>query len=208
MPEGWIRRAGFVDECYGALRVEAEGSAEGTHFRSELLAVGGPGVYPEEAVGAFGSGDDFRLGEKVHGRGEFGLSLVDFAGGVAVEDGSEGLLEGGDGRLTCLPGGCRSEEDAVPVLVSEGFAIVVPEGVELAAGTKALAVAGKLLDVGEAEIVVRVDLAVVVDGRGDPGFDSRVGEGVDDLAETTGRVWRVAPGDGDGGVLEGLRHGF
>ena len=197
-----------MDESDGSLGVEAEGGVEGAHLGGEFLAVGGEGVDPEEAVGAFGGGDDLGLGHKVHGGHELLLGLVDFAGCVAVEDGAEGLLEGGDEGLAGLPGGGGSEEKAVPVLVGEGFAVVVPKGVELAGGPGALAREGELLDVGEAEVEVGVDLAVVVDGGGDPGFDSGVGEGMDDFAKPADGVGGVAPGDGDGGVLEGLGHGF
>ena len=54
------------------------------------------------------------------------------AGGVAVEDLGVALLEGFDGGFAGLPGGGGAEEDAVPILVEEAFAVVVPDGVELA----------------------------------------------------------------------------
>ena len=127
---------------------------------------------------------------------------------VAVEDGAVGGFVGGDGGFAGLPGSGCSEEDAVPVVVGEGFAVVVPEGVELAGGPGALAGEGELLDVGEAEVVVGVDLAVIVDGGGDPCFDASVGEGGDDFGEAAGGVGGVAPGYGDGAILEGFRHGL
>ena len=88
------------------------------------------------------------------------------------------LLERGIsiGGLAGLPCGGGAEEDAVPVLVEEAFAVVVPDGVELAGRAELLAVAGELLDVVEAEVVVGVDDAEVVDAGRDPGLEAGVGE--------------------------------
>ena len=85
------------------------------------------------------------------------------------------------------------------------FAIVVPDGVELAGRAELLAVAGELLNVVEAVVVVGIDARPVVDAGSDPGLKAGVGEGRDEAVEALGlRV--VLPGDGDGGLLEGLRH--
>ena len=89
----------------------------------------------------------------------------------------------------------------------EAFAVVVPDGVQLAVAAETLAVAGELLNVIEAVDVVGVDAAPVVDAGGDPGLKAGVGEGLDVAVEAVGlRV--VGPGDGDSGVLEGLGHGL
>ncbi len=119
----------------------------------------------------------------------------------------EGGLEGGDGGFALVPCGFGTEEDAVPVVVGEGFAVVVPDGVELAGGSEFLAVVGELLDVGEGVVPVGIDAGPVVDAGGDPGLEVGVGEGRDEAGEAAGlRV--VLPGYGDGGVLEGVGHGF
>ncbi len=107
-----------------------------------------------------------------------------------------------------LPCGGCAEEDAVPVLISERFAVVVPKGVELAGGAHALAFAGELLDIFEGELLVGVDLAVVVDGGRNPGLEARVEEGFDLRAEAARRVGCIAPGDGDGLGFEGGGQGF
>jgi hypothetical protein len=78
------------------------------------------------------------------------LGFVELSGGVGVEGCSVAGLEVGDGSFALMPGGLGSEEDAVPVVVGEGFAVVVPQGVELALDAKLLAVEGELLDVGRA----------------------------------------------------------
>jgi len=49
-----------------------------------------------------------------------------------VEDLRVAPLELLDGRLARLPRDRRAEENAVPVLVDEALAVVVPDGVELA----------------------------------------------------------------------------
>ncbi len=69
-----------------------------------------------------------------------------------MEDLSVGVLEVGNGAFALLPCGCGSEEDAVPVHVLEAFAVVVPDGVQLAVAAEALAVAGELLNVIEAVV--------------------------------------------------------
>ena len=164
--------AGLGDEGDGALGVEAELGEDG----ADLAGV---------CAGRRGSRDpcqkrrSLRVGlvggvfeERVGGHHLF-LGFVDLAGQVAVEDGAVGGLEGGDGGFALVPCGFGSEEDAVPVVVGEGFAVVVPDGVELAGGAELLAVAGELLDVGEGVVPVGIDAGPVVDAGGDPGLACR-----------------------------------
>ena len=154
------------DEGERRLGVHAQVVGVGADLRGDLLAVFGPGVEPEDVVG--GVADLGLIFEDGVGGHQLDLRLVERAGGVAVEDLRVALLEGLDGGLAGLPGGGCAEEDAVPVLVDEALAIVVPDGVELAGCAQALAVAGELLNVVEREIVVRVDEAEVVDARARP----------------------------------------
>jgi hypothetical protein len=125
--------------------VQAEVVGVGADLGGDLLAIFGPGVEPEDIVG--GVADFGLVFEDGVGGHEFELGLVERAGGVAVEDLGVALLEVVDGGFAGLPCGGGAEEDAVPVLVDEAFAVVVPDGVELAGCAEALAVAGELLDV-------------------------------------------------------------
>ncbi len=169
---------------------------------ADALAILREGIEPEERVA--GIADVGLVFEEVVGGHELELGLVELAGLVVVEDLGVGLLELGDGGLAVLPGGGGAEEDAVPILVEEAFAVVVPDGVEGAGGAEALAVADELLDVEQGEGVVGVDLAVVVDAGGDPGLEAGVGEGGEELVVAVG-LGGVDPGDGDGGLLEAGR---
>ena len=112
--------------------------------------------------------------EQLHGGGELHLGLVEQAGGVAVEDLRVALLEGGDGDSPGCQAAVAPKRMPYQFMVGEGFAVVVPEGVELAGGAVFLAVAGELLDVFEHDGLVGVDLAVVVDGGRNPRFDAGV----------------------------------
>ena len=141
------------------------------------------------------------------GSHELDLGFVELAGAVAVEDLCKGLLELRDRAFAGLPGGGSSEEDSVPVVGGEGFTVVVPNGVELAGGADFLAVAGELLDVEQAVVVVGVDAGPVVNARGDPGLKAGVGVGLEVLQKAV-RVGVVLPADGDGVALELRGHGL
>ncbi len=93
------------------------------------------------------------------------------------------------------------------VVGGEGFAVVVPDGVELAGGAQLHAFAGEALDVGEGVVPVGVDAGPVVDPGCDPGFDAGVGEGLD-VFGVAGLGGVVPPGDGDGVLFELLGEGF
>ena len=208
--EIWADRvggAGFGDEGHGGLCVKADLAADGPYFRRHHGSVLAPWVDPEQAVRALGPADDLALVEQLHGGGEFHLRLVEQAGGIAVEDLGVALLEGRDAGLAGLPGGGGAEEDAVPVHVGERLAVVVPERVELAGGAVFLAVAGELLDVFEHHGLVGIDLAVVVDRRRNPRFDTGVDVRLQDVGKAVRRR-RVAPRHRDSLILEALRQGL
>ncbi len=193
---------GLGDQGEGGLGVQAEVVGEGAELAADALAVLREGIEPEEAVA--GVADVGLVLEDGVGGHQLELGLVERAAAVAVEDLGVGLLELGDGGVAVLPAGGGAEEDAVPVLVDEALAVVVPDGVEDAGRAEALAVADEPLDVFEGEGVVGVDLAVVVDAGGDPGLEAGVGEGGEELVVAVG-LGGVDPGDGDGGLLEAGR---
>ncbi len=114
---------------------------------------------------------------------EFSFGLIDLAGCVAVHDEAIVLLVAGDIAFTLLPSGGGAEDHAIPVVVEEAFVIFfgVPNGIELARCAKTLAVSDEPLDVEQAFVVVGVDAAPVIDARGDPGLDARIGEGANPL---------------------------
>ena len=153
----------------------------GVDFCGGGLGVFGPGVEPEKAVGAVAYlglvAEDFVA---LH---EFGLGLVDEVVVVAVEEGAVGLLEGGDVGGAGLPGGGGTEEEGVPVVVGEGFAIVIPGGGEDAGGVLAVAFCDELLDVDEGVVEVGPDGGPVVDAGGDPGLDAGLGVGGEERGE-------------------------
>ena len=83
------------------------------------------------------------------------LSLVEGSGERRRErPGRRFAGRAGMERFAGLPGGGGAEEDAVPVVVDEGLAVVIPDGVEDAGGVLALAFGDELLDVDEGVVVV------------------------------------------------------
>src|SRR5215472_254554 len=100
-----------------------------------------------------------------------------------MEDLREALLILRDAAFALLPAGGCAEEHSVPDLIEEGFALIVPHGSDGAFCAHALAVADEALDVAEGDVVVGIDLEPAVDAGGDPGFEARVGEGLDVFVE-------------------------
>ena len=81
-------------------------------------------------------------------------ALSSCAGRVAVKDLAVALLEGLDGGFARLPCGGGAEENSVPILVEEALAVIVPDGVELSGRAELLAVAGELLNLGRAMLLL------------------------------------------------------
>jgi len=85
----------FGDEGERGFGVQAHLVDDGAELGGAELAVPGPGVHPEEAVGAVA--DLGFVAQDVVAFHQLDLGLVERAGGVAVEDLTEGVLEGFDG---------------------------------------------------------------------------------------------------------------
>src|SRR5277367_4750340 len=112
-----------------------------------------------------------------------------------MEDWAEGLLVLRDAALALLPAGGGTENHAVPDLIEEGLALVVPHGGDGAFCAHALTVADKALNIAQGDVVIGINLEPAVDSRRDPGFEASVGEGLDVFVEAGFGV--VPPGDGD-----------
>ena len=94
-----------------------------------------------------------------------------------------------------LPAGSCAEEHAVPDLIEERLTLVIPHCRDRTFCAHALAVANEALNVAQGYVVVGIDLEPAVDARRDPGFEPRVGEGLDVFVEAGFGV--ILPGDGD-----------
>ena len=111
------------------LSVLAQLAVEGAHFGSKILALFAPGVHPEECVAV---GIYLCQAERGIGSDQLFLRIIDFAGGVAMEDGTEDSFVSRYGTFAGLPACRRGEEQAVPILIKEALPIVVPDSGEQA----------------------------------------------------------------------------
>jgi len=99
------------------------------------------------------------------------------------------------GLLARLPGGHRAKQHAVPILVEEALAIVVPHGVDGSGGPQALTGADEALNVPERGSRDRIDFVPIGVAGSYPGLDAGLGKGLYHLVEAGGDP--VIPGHGD-----------
>src|SRR3954470_5044587 len=108
------------------------------------------------------------------------LRFVDLAAQVAVKYSPVTRRKHVDAALTLLPPGGRAEQIAVPRLIEQRFAVVVPGSIDHPRGAESLAVAHETLDVDDCVGVVGIDSIPAAHAGRDPGFHSDVAKWLDE----------------------------
>src|ERR1700733_14992086 len=129
-------------------------------FSGYDLAFGGPGIHPVQFIGLL---LHLCLIEHLVEGDQLALGLVDFSSPVAMKDLAEGVLELCHVTGSGLPGRGCAEQYAVPVLLKQAFAVIVPGGVEHSSAVSRLPVADKTLDVAQCGVVVWIDASPIAD---------------------------------------------
>src|SRR5262245_12306130 len=107
--------------------MDAQLTRNGKDLLRGHLALRAPGVHPEERIARV---TDLGAGECGVGGSEMSLCGVNGACRVAVKHATEGRLELGDRALSRLPARRGTKQHAVPGLIEDCLAVIVPRRVE------------------------------------------------------------------------------
>src|SRR4051812_17184502 len=100
-----------------------------------------------------------------------------------------------DAALPLLPRGGGAEQIAVPGLIEQRFAVVIPRSVDHSGGAELLSVAHEALDVDEGDRIVGVDTIPAAYAGSDPRLHSHIAKGSDQ--SKVRRIYAVGPRHGD-----------